>query len=140
MEGTRIDDRYEIIRQLGQGAFARTLLAQDLRLNRPVAIKVLQPRPGDSLKSYELFEREAAVLRELRHPAVPARVVRASPLQFDEFGDDLALARRCEPVPRRVRVLLHLLAELIEAAIADSGTRGPQAPGVCVCMRITPRW
>lgn len=72
MEGTRIDDRYEIIRQLGQGAFARTLLAQDLRLNRPVAIKVLHARSGDGLKSYELFEREAAVLRELRHPAVPA--------------------------------------------------------------------
>jgi serine/threonine protein kinase len=72
MEGTRIDDRYEIVRQLGQGGFGRTLLAQDLRLNRPVAIKVLHPRPEDGLKSYELFEREAAVLRELRHPAVPA--------------------------------------------------------------------
>jgi len=67
-----IADRYEVIRPLGQGSFARTLLARDLRLDREVAIKVLHPRTDDGLKAYELFEREAAVLRELRHPAIPA--------------------------------------------------------------------
>ena len=68
----RVADRYEIIRQLGKGSFAHTLLAKDLRLGRPVALKVLHPRAADDLKAFELFEREAAVLRELRHPAVPA--------------------------------------------------------------------
>jgi hypothetical protein len=64
--------RYQVIRPLGRGTFARTLLARDVRLDRQVALKVLHPRGGDDLKAYELFEREAAVLRELRHPGVPA--------------------------------------------------------------------
>lgn len=68
----RIAERYELIRPLGRGAFAHTLLARDLRLGRQVALKVLHPRNAESLKAFELFEREAAVLRELRHPAVPA--------------------------------------------------------------------
>ena len=71
-EPIRVADRYEIIRQLGKGSFAHTLLARDLRLGRPVALKVLHPRAANDLKAFELFEREAAVLRELRHPGVPA--------------------------------------------------------------------
>ena len=67
-----IAERYEVLRPLGQGAFAHTLLARDVRLHRDVALKVLHPRSAADLKAYELFEREAAVLRELRHPGVPA--------------------------------------------------------------------
>lgn len=64
--------RYEVIRPLGRGSFAHTLLARDVRLGRQVALKVLHPQGGHDLKAYELFEREAAVLRDLRHPGVPA--------------------------------------------------------------------
>lgn len=71
-EPTLVADRYEIQRPLGKGSFAHTLLAQDVKLGRLVALKVLHPREGADLKAYELFEREAAVLRELRHPGVPA--------------------------------------------------------------------
>jgi serine/threonine protein kinase len=67
-----VADRYEVIRPLGQGAFGRTLLARDLRLDRLVTLKVLHPRAASGWKAYELFEREAAVLKGLRHPAVPA--------------------------------------------------------------------
>lgn len=67
-----VADRYEVIRPLDQGAFGRTLLAWDLRLDRLVTLKVLHPRAASGWKAYELFEREAAVLKGLRHPAVPA--------------------------------------------------------------------
>ena len=67
-----IAGRYEVIRPLGAGGFAHTLLARDLRLGRQVALKVLHPGRAVDHKAFELFEREAAVLRELRHPAVPA--------------------------------------------------------------------
>ena len=69
-DSIRVADRYEVIRPLGQGAFGQTLLARDLRLTRQVALKVLKPRGANDLKAYELFEREAAVLRDLRHPGV----------------------------------------------------------------------
>jgi len=64
-----IAGRFEVVRQLGSGSFAETVLARDLAADRLVAIKALT-RPGD-LKAYELFEREAAVLRSLRHHGVP---------------------------------------------------------------------
>lgn len=61
-----------MIRPLGRGAFAQTLLARDRRLGRHIALKVLRPTRELDAKAYELFEREATVLRELRHPSIPA--------------------------------------------------------------------
>ena len=72
MDTSPIAGRYEVVRPLGQGSFAETLLARDLTGGQLVAIKVLHPRAAQGWKAYELFEREAAVLRGLRHPAVPA--------------------------------------------------------------------
>ncbi len=64
-----IAGRFEVVRRLGSGSFAETVLARDRAADRLVAIKALT-RPGN-LKAYELFEREAAVLRSLRHQGVP---------------------------------------------------------------------
>lgn len=66
-----IADRYQVLRTLGQGAFGRTLLAHDQVAGRHVAIKVLDTSKVDSFKGFELFEREAAVLRSVRHHGVP---------------------------------------------------------------------
>jgi hypothetical protein len=65
-----IGGRYEVLRPLGRGTFAQTLLARDVQLGRQVTLKVLRAR-SESFKAYDLFEREAAVLRELKHPGVP---------------------------------------------------------------------
>ena len=65
-----IADRYDVLRPLGQGTFGRTLLARDTMTGHTVALKVLNGR-GTDWKSYELFEREAAVLRGLRHHGIP---------------------------------------------------------------------
>lgn len=67
----RIADRYTVLRTLGQGAFGRTLLAQDAQSGRHVAIKMLDTQKVDSIKAFELFEREAAVMRSVRHHGVP---------------------------------------------------------------------
>jgi serine/threonine protein kinase len=72
MQSEPVAGRYEIIRPLGAGGFARTLLARDRRDQRQVALKVLRPQTAPDWKAYELFEREGAVLRELRHHGVPA--------------------------------------------------------------------
>ncbi len=72
MTTTLIADRYEVIRPLGRGSFAETLLARDLTGDGLVAMKVLHPRAAQEWKAYELFEREAAALRGLRHHGVPA--------------------------------------------------------------------
>jgi serine/threonine protein kinase len=68
----RIGERYDVVRPLGRGSFAQTLLARDVIDDRLVAVKALHPRAVTEWKTYELFEREAATLRALRHHGVPA--------------------------------------------------------------------
>ena len=41
-KGTIIGDRYEIIKSLGEGGMANVYLANDILLNREVAIKMLR--------------------------------------------------------------------------------------------------
>lgn len=70
--GTTVAERYEIIRALGHGAFGHTFLARDRVAERDVAVKVLDPRDRNvDLKARELFERECAVLRGMRHHGIP---------------------------------------------------------------------
>ena len=71
MSSGLIADRYEIARTLGKGAFGQTFLARDRQSDRMVAVKLLDARGAPDWKAYELFEREAAVLRSLRHHGVP---------------------------------------------------------------------
>lgn len=66
-----IADRYTVLRTLGQGAFGRTLLARDNTSDREVAMKMLDTQKVDGFKAFELFEREALVMRSVRHHGVP---------------------------------------------------------------------
>src|SRR5262252_6625692 len=68
---TLIADRYEVVRPIGRGSFAQTLLVLDRQDRRHVALKVLHPRRAADWKSFDLFDREAAVLRTLEHPGIP---------------------------------------------------------------------
>ena len=60
-----------MVRTLGQGAFGHTFLAYDRETDRSVAIKFLDARSGHDAKAYELFRREAEVLRAVRHHGIP---------------------------------------------------------------------
>jgi serine/threonine protein kinase len=65
-----LEGRYEIIRLLGRGGMAAVFLAQDLVLERQVAIKVLPP---DMTRDGELivrFQREAKTAAKLDHPNI----------------------------------------------------------------------
>jgi serine/threonine protein kinase len=64
--GDKIGDSYRIIGVLGRGGMAQVFEAEDLLLNRRVAIKVALD-PTDAL----LIRREAQALATLRHPAIP---------------------------------------------------------------------
>ncbi len=72
---TVLQNRYRIIRPLGQGGFGRTYLAEDQgRFNEQCAIKEFVPRQGEdhfSAKASELFQREAAILYQIQHPQIP---------------------------------------------------------------------
>ena len=73
--GEIIIDRYKIVRQLGQGGFGRTYLAEDMQQsNKNCVLKEFAPQveeDKDLRKAKELFEREASVLKQLQHPQIP---------------------------------------------------------------------
>lgn len=73
--GTVLQNRYRIIRLLGQGGFGRTYLAENQRrFNELCALKEFIPPQGDDFllqKAHELFLREAATLYQIEHPQIP---------------------------------------------------------------------
>ncbi|HIK06039.1 MAG TPA: protein kinase [Trichormus sp. M33_DOE_039] len=73
--GLTLGDRYVIVRQLGQGGFGRTYLAEDINRFRELCVlKEFSPQVQTEYvlqKAQELFQREASVLYKLQHPQIP---------------------------------------------------------------------
>jgi hypothetical protein len=69
--GELFGDRYQIEQQLGKRAGRYTLLARDLQTNAQVVIKRLSFGEDFAWEDLKLFEREAATLKDLYHPAIP---------------------------------------------------------------------
>jgi len=65
-----LGSEYENIALTGQGGFARVYRAQDKRLNRMVAIKVLKPDLLEIPEIVERFRAEGVALAKLRHPGI----------------------------------------------------------------------
>jgi len=66
----RINERYEVIRPLGEGGMANVYLAQDTILNREVAIKVLRGEMATDALALLRFQREANAAATLSHPNI----------------------------------------------------------------------
>jgi serine/threonine-protein kinase len=64
-----LTDRYRIQRELGRGGMATVYLAQDLRHDRPVALKVLRQDLAHALGT-ERFMREIKLAARLNHPNI----------------------------------------------------------------------
>ena len=62
-------DRYQIEREIGSGGMATVYLAQDLKHNRQVAVKVLDPDLAQSLGAAR-FLREIETAANLTHPHI----------------------------------------------------------------------
>ena len=58
-KGQKINDRYEIIRSIGEGGMANVYLGHDIILDRNVAIKVLRGDLSNDEKFVRRFQREA---------------------------------------------------------------------------------
>ena len=68
--GDLIDNRYEIIKSIGEGGMANVYLAFDTILERQVAVKILRGDLADDEKFIRRFQREANSASSLRHPNV----------------------------------------------------------------------
>ena len=68
--GRLIDQRYRVTRRLARGGMATVYVAQDERLERPVALKVMHPHLAESDDFVERFHREARAAARIVHPGV----------------------------------------------------------------------
>ena len=69
-KGQKINDRYEIIKSIGEGGMANVYLAYDTILDRRVAIKVLRGDLSNDEKFVRRFQREALSASSLSHPNI----------------------------------------------------------------------
>jgi serine/threonine-protein kinase len=68
--GRVLGDRYRLTRPLGVGASAHVFAAEDVRLRRRVAVKVLHPALATEEAFLRRFRREAQGVAALRHPNI----------------------------------------------------------------------
>ena len=66
----KINDRYEIIKSIGEGGMANVYLGHDTILDRNVAIKVLRGDLANDEKFVRRFQREALSASSLAHPNI----------------------------------------------------------------------
>src|SRR5262249_51447976 len=65
-----LGDDYALIADIGQGSFGSVYRVRDLRLEREVAMKVLDPRLTQDPAIAEGFVREAQLAASLKHPNI----------------------------------------------------------------------
>ncbi|MEY4956062.1 MAG: hypothetical protein RL409_319, partial [Gemmatimonadota bacterium] len=64
-----LSDRYRLEREIGAGGMATVFLAEELRHQRPVAVKVLRPELSAAL-GHDRFRRELTTAAGVRHPHI----------------------------------------------------------------------
>lgn len=69
-KGQKINDRYEIIKSIGEGGMANVYLGHDTILDRNVAIKILRGDLANDEKFVRRFQREALSASSLAHPNI----------------------------------------------------------------------
>lgn len=73
--GSIFEDRYKLVRPLGQGGFSRVFLAEDQETGAMVVLKFPDLAQIGDPAVYERFRREMAIAKLLDHPDLPGAVV-----------------------------------------------------------------
>ena len=120
-------DRFEALRVLGKGGMGTVYLARDPRLDRPVALKVLNPEDVGTDERRARFLREARNAAAIRHPNVATiyEVGESDGLPFlvMEYCQGETLAQRLRRRPLETAEFLSV-AKQIAAGVAAAHEGG----------------
>lgn len=116
--GTKLGP-YEIQSQLGAGGMGEVYRARDTRLDRTVALKILNSQLAASNELRARFEREAKIISQLQHPniCVLHDVGREGPTEYlvMEFLEGESLADRLRKGPLATEELLRVAVQIADA-------------------------
>ena len=91
---TALAARYRLEREVGAGGMATVYLAQDLRHDRAVAVKVLRPELAAVIGA-ERFLAEIKLTANLQHPSSCPCSTRARPTATSSTSCPTSRERRC---------------------------------------------
>jgi formylglycine-generating enzyme required for sulfatase activity len=121
--------RYRVLRALGRGGQGRVYLAEDERLGRPVAVKVLSDLAGCSVHAMARFRLEAATASRLVHPGLcpvyDTGEHDGMPFLVMQYVAGEGLLAHCRRLPLATRVATTLaLFEQVAAALHHAHEAG----------------
>ena len=120
-EGTRLG-RYEIRSKIGAGGMGEVYLAQDTKLDRQVALKILPPEFDSDAVRMRRFVLEAKSASALNHPNIITiyEIDQADSAHFiaTEFIDGETLRQRINGAPIKLLEVLDLAAQIASALSA----------------------
>jgi serine/threonine-protein kinase len=142
-----IGDRYDIIREIGRGALSVVYAGRDVRLDRPVAVKVLPPDAAFRPEVRARFLREAQMAARLAHPNIvpiysvddDAGIVSIVMAQVEGESLRAALATRPQPSVATVLTLLRDVADALGFAHAHGVVHRDVKPDNILIERATGR-
>jgi serine/threonine protein kinase/Tol biopolymer transport system component len=115
-------NQYEVIRELGRGGMGQVYLAQDSRLDRPVALKLLPHTFSKDPERVRRFQQEARVVSALNHPCIITihEIGETDGLRFivTEFVDGETLREIIRRGERDLNRTLKIFTQVAEALAA----------------------
>ena len=119
--GTRLG-RYEIRSQIGEGGMGEVYLAEDTKLDRKVALKILPADVAANVNRMNRFVQEAKAASALNHPNILTihEIDQTDSGLFiaSEFIDGETLRKRMKGVPMRLAEVLDIAAQIASALSA----------------------
>jgi tetratricopeptide (TPR) repeat protein len=120
---TAVQGKYRIVQDLGSGSSGMVYLAQDVNLERYVALKVLRPDGAFSKTQVSRFMQEGRALAKLNHPGI-VRVYEIGQMQDTyfiamEYVAGHTLERYClrdRPGPKDAAALMAQVCDAVEHA------------------------
>src|SRR5678816_3394024 len=113
---------YSIVRKIGAGGMGEVYLAQDKKLDRKIALKILPAEVASNQERMRRFVQEAKAASALNHPNI---ITIHEVGQFDsrhfiatEFIDGETLRQRLHKEPMELGALLQVAADIASALAA----------------------
>ena len=121
-KGYLLGDRYKIIDTLGEGGMANVYLAEDIILQRKVAVKILRLDLQKEPQTVARFQREALATSELSHPNIvmvlDVGTDQGLPYMVMEYVDGPDLKDYIlENSPLDLHDIIHIMDQILSAMI-----------------------